>query len=93
MRKHIHPKEKEILKDLSSKYNLSLEAIEEIVTSQYGCAQEYMKKGEHGKPETFKNINFIHLYKLVAKKKRVEFIQSLSDSKKGERRRKKKGEE
>ena len=69
----------QIYKNLSAKYNLPMEVINDIIDSQFKTAQEAIKEGIKGEPDTFKNIMFIHLGKLIAKPNRVKWLKLLSE--------------
>lgn len=66
---------KQIYKALSEKYNLPLDVLIEITNSQFKAAAEAIKSAEKGKVETFKNIQFPYLGKLVAKPGRIKHLE------------------
>lgn len=77
-----HMVDKQVLKvykDLSVEFNLPIEVIQTIVESQFDTATQAIKEGIKGQPDTFKNVMFLHLGKLVAKPGRVKFLQQKSD--------------
>jgi hypothetical protein len=52
--------------------NLTLEDVKKMYQSEFSCLAEFMSKGIHDQPETFKNINFIKLGKFYANKNVIE---------------------
>ena len=58
-----------------------MEVVEDIIDSQFLTATKAMKEGVKGEPETFKNIIFLHLGKLIAKPNRVKWLKQLSEQK------------
>jgi hypothetical protein len=72
MQKKVTP----LIKSISLKYNVPLDVVKAIINSQFECAREEAKKGEKGKPETFRNVRFKHLGLLVAKPSKIMAIHN-----------------
>ena len=73
---------KKIIAAVAKKYDLPFEHVKLILDSEFKCAREAMKEGEHDEPDTFKNVNFIKLGKLYAKKGVIERMKFLKNKKK-----------
>ncbi len=60
---------------LATRYNLPLSKIEEIINYQFKFVGETMKKGK------FESVRLPYFGKFHVKKKRLEYIQKLTDAK------------
>jgi len=56
-----------IVKDLSLKHGLPTRVIKNIVESQFQCARANAISAKRGEPDTFKNIKFKHLGRLIVR--------------------------
>ena len=55
---------------LALKYNLPVKVIKAVVESQFEASREVMKNYNKEDPNTYKNIRWMHLGLLIAKKKK-----------------------
>ena len=73
---------KAIIDKVAKKNFLTPEQVKKILDSEFKCAKEAMKEGEHDEPDTFKNINFIKLGKIYAKKGVINKMKLMKQLKK-----------
>jgi len=73
---------KAIIDKVAKKNFLTPEEVKKILDSEFKCAKEAMKEGVHDEPDTFKNINFIKLGKIYAKKGVIEKMKKMKQLKK-----------
>jgi replication initiation and membrane attachment protein DnaB len=74
-----NPKVKDIIKKLAAKYNLSNQQIFDIVDSQFMAARQAIREGKMDDVHSFKNIQFIHIGKIVmSKTKLIRFLHKLN---------------
>ena len=64
---------------IALKYRMSNRVVKDIVESQFQCAREEIKKGVSGDPDTFMNIKFKYLGRIVAKPLRVKLLKRVAD--------------
>lgn len=68
-------------KRIADKYNLTEKQVKEIYESQFTFAREAFKIGIKNEPDSFKNLNFIKLGKLYAKKGIIEKYKKIAENK------------
>lgn len=68
-------------KRIADKYDLTEKQVKEIYESQFIFAREVFKLGIKNDPDSFKNLNFIKLGKLYAKKGIVEKYKKIAENK------------
>lgn len=68
-------------KRVADKYGISEKEVKEIYESQFTFAREAFKIGIKNDPESFKNLNFIKLGKIYAKKGIVEKYKKIAENK------------
>ena len=74
-----NPKVKEIIADLAYKYSLSKDQIYDIVDSQFLAAYQAIREGRMDNVHSFKNVQFLHIGKLVmSKTKLIRFLKRLN---------------
>ena len=70
--------EKEIIKTLAAKYNLTNEQVEEAVFSQFKFVGSLIRKGE------FEAVRLPYLGKFHVRKERLEYLNSYSSNEKSD---------
>jgi hypothetical protein len=73
---------KKIITAVARKHGLPFETVKLMLDAEFKCAKEAMKEGVHDEPETFKNVNFIKLGKIYAKKGVIEKMKLMKQIKK-----------
>ena len=65
-----------IIRRVAQEFNVPEYVAKAMVESQFQCAREELKKGESGKPDTFRNVRFRHLGLVVAKSGKINKIHA-----------------
>ncbi len=73
---------KKIITKVAKEHGLPFETVKLMLDAEFKCAREAMKEGVHDEPDTFKNINFIKLGKIYAKKGVIEKMKLMKQLKK-----------
>lgn len=78
----MNPRLKKIYKDISARYDIPVDKVEEVVRHQFKFVSDVMAKGNKNKPETFKTIQLTHIGKFALREYKLKEFQKKANEKK-----------
>ena len=61
----MNPRLKKIYKDISARYDIPVDKVEEVVKHQFKFVSDVMAEGDKNKPETFKTVEAVKIGKEI----------------------------
>lgn len=78
----MNPEIKTLYKEISFKYNISIDLVKKIVDSQFKFVKDVMASGIKNQPNTFKSIQLTHLGKFAKREYKLQEYKRKADEKK-----------
>ena len=74
------PQLRKIIREISNESNVEYDKVEKAVNSMFEFLKNAMGEGDFEDPDSFKNVQVMHLGKFVVKPGRVEYINKMKEN-------------
>ena len=75
----MNPRLKKIYKDISARYDIPVDKVEEVVKHQFKFVSDVMAEGDKNKPETFKTVQLTHIGKFALRDYKLKEYKEKAD--------------
>lgn len=77
----IQKQTKDLIRSVASKYNITIEAAQEAIFSQFKFIREQLESGVKDDADSFTDVYLKYIGKFTASKRKIEFFKRKKDEK------------